>query len=150
MLVKENLKSCNRKKNIFINFGFGQTPPRPPYSPALPPDLTFWAGKLLVAVGFPAPFMLFCIFSGLHPLIFSILLLTSIESLFVAPWTVAHQASPSMGFPRQEYWSGLSFSSSIDLPDPEIESVCLALAGEFFTTEPLGIPDDAILSGSSL
>ena len=37
------------------------------------------------------------------------------------PWTVAHQAPLSMGFPRQEYWSGLSFPSPGDLPDPGIE-----------------------------
>ena len=40
-----------------------------------------------------------------------------------------------MGFPRQEYWSGLSFPSQ-DLPNPEIEPKCPALAGKFFTTEP--------------
>ena len=38
-----------------------------------------------------------------------------------APWTVAHQASPSMGFSRQEYWSALPFPSPGDLPDPGIE-----------------------------
>ena len=36
------------------------------------------------------------------------------------PWTVAHQASLSMGFSRQEYWSGLPFPSPGDLPDPGI------------------------------
>ena len=41
--------------------------------------------------------------------------------LFVTPWTVAYQAPPSIGFPRQEYWSGLPFPSPGDLPDPEIE-----------------------------
>ena len=41
--------------------------------------------------------------------------------LFVTPWTVAHQVPPSMGFPRQEYWSGLSCPSPGDLPDPGIE-----------------------------
>ena len=40
-----------------------------------------------------------------------------------------------MGFPRQEYWSGLPFPSPGDLPDPGIEPSSLALAGEFFTTE---------------
>ena len=40
---------------------------------------------------------------------------------FVIPWTVARQAPLSMGFPRQEYWSGLLFSSPGDFPDPEIE-----------------------------
>ena len=47
--------------------------------------------------------------------------------LFVTPWTVAYQASPSMGFSRQEYWSGLSFPSPGDLPDPGIESGSPAL-----------------------
>ena len=41
--------------------------------------------------------------------------------LFVTLWTVGHQAPPSMGFPRQEYWSGLPFPSPGDLPDPRIE-----------------------------
>jgi len=39
----------------------------------------------------------------------------------VTPWTVAYQAPPSMGFSRQEYWSGLPFPSPGDLPDPGIE-----------------------------
>ena len=41
--------------------------------------------------------------------------------LFATPWTVAHQASPSMGFSRQEYWSGLPFPSPGDLPHPGIK-----------------------------
>ena len=41
--------------------------------------------------------------------------------LFVTPWTVAYQVPPSMGFSRQEYWSGLTFPSPGDLPNPEIE-----------------------------
>ena len=41
--------------------------------------------------------------------------------LFATPWTVAYQASPSMGFSRQEYWSGLPFPSPGDIPDPGIE-----------------------------
>ena len=39
------------------------------------------------------------------------------------PWTVAHQASLSKGFPRQEYWSGLLCPPAGNLPDPEIEPV---------------------------
>ena len=57
--------------------------------------------------------------------------------LFVAPWTVARQALLSMKFPRQEDWSGLSFPTPGNLPDPGIEPKCLAssaLAGGFFTT----------------
>ena len=41
--------------------------------------------------------------------------------LFVTPWTKAYHAPPSMGFSRQEYWSGLPFPSSEDLPNPGIE-----------------------------
>ena len=37
------------------------------------------------------------------------------------PWTVAHQAPLSLGFPRQEYWSGLPFPSPGDLPHPRLE-----------------------------
>ena len=42
--------------------------------------------------------------------------------LFVTPWTIAHQAALSMGFSRQEYWSGLPFPSAGDLPNPGIEA----------------------------
>ena len=54
----------------------------------------------------------------------------------MTPWTAACQAPWSMGFPRQEYWSGLPFPSPVDLPDPGIEHLSLvspALAGGFFT-----------------
>ena len=50
----------------------------------------------------------------------------------------------SMGFPRQEYWSGLLFPSPGDLPNLGMENVSLALAGGFFTTEP---PGKTLLSG---
>ena len=48
--------------------------------------------------------------------------LLSRVQLFATPWTVAYQALPSMGFSRQEYWSGLPFPFPGDLPNPEIES----------------------------
>ena len=54
------------------------------------------------------------------------------------PCIVAHQAPPSMGFPRQEYWNGLLFPSLGDLPDPGNEPTSPVLAGGFFTTEPPG------------
>ena len=57
--------------------------------------------------------------------------------LFVTLWAVAHQASLSMGFSRQQYWSGLPCPPSWDLPNSGIEPTSLmspALAGEFFTT----------------
>ena len=47
---------------------------------------------------------------------------------FSTPWTIVHQTSPSMGFPRQEYWSGLPFPPPGDLLDPGIEPVFPALA----------------------
>ena len=58
--------------------------------------------------------------------------------LFVTPWTVAYQASPSMGFSRQEYWSGLPFPSSGDFPDPGIELRSPALEADALTSEPPG------------
>ena len=58
----------------------------------------------------------------------------------VTPWTVAHGAPLSMGFPRQEYWSGLSFPSPGYLLDPRIEPVPPTLASKFFTSEPPGKP----------
>ena len=57
--------------------------------------------------------------------------------LFAPPWTVAHEAPLTMGFPRQIYWSGLPFPSPGDLPDPGIEPMSLtfpAFSGRFFTT----------------
>ena len=59
---------------------------------------------------------------------------------FVTLWTVAHQASLSIAFPRQELWSGLPFPSLGDLSHPGIEPTSLALTGRFFTTEPPGKP----------
>ena len=59
---------------------------------------------------------------------------------FVTPQSVAQQALLSMGFPRQEYWSGLPFPSPGDLPSPGIKFTSPALAGRFFTTEPPGKP----------
>ena len=50
--------------------------------------------------------------------------------LFATPWTVAYQASLSMGFSRQEYWSGLPFPSPGDLPDPGIEPRSPALEAD--------------------
>ena len=54
---------------------------------------------------------------------------------------VAHQAPLSIGFSRQEYWSRLPFPSSGDLPDPRTELTSPALAGGFFTTEPVCLRD---------
>ena len=55
--------------------------------------------------------------------------------LFVTPWTVAPQAPLSMGFLRQEYWSGLPFPSPGDLPNPGIEPRSSALQEDSLPTE---------------
>ena len=60
--------------------------------------------------------------------------------LFATPWTVACQAPLSLGFSRQEYWSGLPFPSPGDLPDPGIEPGSLALEADALTSEPPGKP----------
>ena len=58
--------------------------------------------------------------------------------LFATLWTVAHQAPSSMGFSRQEYWSGLPFPSPGDLPDPGIEPGSPTLQADALITEPPG------------
>ena len=61
--------------------------------------------------------------------------------LFATPWTIAHQAPLSVGFSRQEHWSGLPFPPPGDSPNRGIEPIypaSPALAGGFFTSEPLG------------
>ena len=56
--------------------------------------------------------------------------------LFATPWTVASQASPSMGFSRQVYWSGLPFPSPGDLPNPGMEPRFLALQVDSLLFKP--------------
>ena len=73
----------------------------------------------------------------LHPILW---LSLSVVSDSATALTVAHQAPLSMGFSRQEYWSGLPFPSPKDLPDPGIKPTPFVLAGGFFTTEPPGKP----------
>ena len=58
--------------------------------------------------------------------------------LFATPWTVAYQAPPSMGFSRQEYWSGLPFPSPEDLLDPGMEPGSPALYADALPSEPPG------------
>ena len=55
--------------------------------------------------------------------------------LFAIPWTIAHQDPLSMGFSRQEYWSGLPFPSLGDLSDPGIEPGSSALQADDLLTE---------------
>ena len=63
--------------------------------------------------------------------------------LFATPWNVAHQASLSVEFSRQEYWSALPFPSAGDLPDPRIKPLSLvspASQAESLPAEPSGKP----------
>ena len=70
----------------------------------------------------------------------------SCVQLFASSWTVAYQAPLFMGFPRQEYQSGLPFPSPGDLPDPGIEPGSPALRAEALSSEPPGkIPMVAII-----
>ena len=68
--------------------------------------------------------------------------------LFVIIWTIVCQAPLSVELSRQEYWNGLSFPSSGELPDPGIKPVSFtssALAGRSFATEPPGKPKTELL-----
>ena len=68
---------------------------------------------------------------------------------FATPWTVAHQALLSIGFPKQEYWSGLPFPPPGNPPDPGIKPTLPAspvLAGGFLTTEPSAKPQGSPIS----
>ena len=58
--------------------------------------------------------------------------------LFATPWTVAYQAPLSVGFSRQQYWSGLPFPSPVDLPKPGIEPGSPALQTDALPSEPPG------------
>ena len=60
--------------------------------------------------------------------------------LFATPWMVAYQAPQSLGFSRQDYWSGLPFPCPGDLPNPEIELGSPALQTDALSSEPLGKP----------
>ena len=62
----------------------------------------------------------------------------SCVGLFATPWTLAHQAPPSMEFSRQEYWSGLPFPFPGDLPDPGIKPRSPALLADALPSEPPG------------
>ena len=93
-------------------------------------DLTYckvslWSEKLTVQTGI---------------LIFCCLVTKSCLTLFETPLTVAHQATLSMGFARQEHWCGLPFPSPGDLPDPGIKSVSSAVQADSLPTELRGKP----------
>ena len=67
--------------------------------------------------------------------------LLSCVQLIATPWTVAYQASQTMGFSRQEYWSGLPFPSAGDLPNPGTEPGSPAFQADALTSEPPGKSD---------
>ena len=77
------------------------------------------------------------------PIVCLIVILLGRVQIFATLWSVAHHAPLSMGFSRQEYWSGLLFSSPVNLPDPGIKitfPTSPALVGRFFTAETPGKP----------
>ena len=69
---------------------------------------------------------------------------------FATPWITTSQAPLSMGFPRQEYWSGLPFLSPGDLPNPEIEPRSPGLQADSFPAEPQGKPKNTGVGSLSL
>ena len=66
--------------------------------------------------------------------------LISCVGLFATPWTIAHQVPPSMGFCRQEYWSGLPCPPPGDLPNPGIKPRSPTLQADSLQAEPQGKP----------
>ena len=75
-----------------------------------------------------------------YSVIVAMVLSLSCVQLFVTPWTIIHKAPLSMGFPRQEYWSGLPFPPPGDLPDPGIKPGSPALQANSLPTEPRASP----------
>ena len=77
---------------------------------------------------------------GLHTGIYVKVKVKSLSrvQLFATPWTIAHQAPPSLEFSRQEYWSGLPFPSPGDLPNPWIEPGSPALQADALPSEHQG------------
>ena len=59
----------------------------------------------------------------------------------MTPWTVAYQAPLSMGFSRQEYWTGVPLPSPVDLPDPGIEHGSPTFQADALPSEPPGKSD---------
>ena len=76
--------------------------------------------------------------------LFLLFSLSVVSSSFATPWTVALQAPLSMGFTRQDYWSGLLFASPGDLPDSGIESGSSALQVDSLPSESPGKPQQSV------
>ena len=86
-----------------------------------------------------------------HQRIIVVQLLSHVQ-FFETPWTVAHQAPLSMGFSRQEYWSGLPFPSPGDLPGPGMEARSPALQADSLPSESTEKPNNntpVLLPGKS-
>ena len=81
--------------------------------------------------------MKWCIFSNIEIQFSSVQSLSRVP-LFATPRTVAYQAPPSMGFSRQESWSGVPFLSPGDLPNPGIEPGSPTFQADALTSEPPG------------
>ena len=96
----------------------------------------YFSGNFLHSACIPSWMVVLLCLSLLLFLFSSSVVFDTFETL----WTVAHQAPLSMGFSKQEYWSGLPFPSLGDLPGPGIEPVSPALTSMFFTTESPGKP----------
>ena len=75
---------------------------------------------------------------------FVVKLLSQLTGSTAPPWTAAHQAPLSMGFPKQKFWSGLPFSSPGDLPDPGIEHGSPALQADSLPLNHLGSPSSIL------
>ena len=97
--------------------------------------------KLPICLISQFPLVQLCLTCNLH-FHSSVAVVSSLSRVysFATLWTVTCHAPLLMGFPRQEYRSGLPFPSPGDLPDPGIEPESPALAGRFFTTESSGKP----------
>ena len=93
----------------------------------------------------PLPCTIFSLFPPYNFLTYYISIVSEVKSLSrvwpsATSWTVVYKAPPSMGFSRQEHWSGLPFPSPGGLPDPGIEPGCPALEADALTSEPPGKP----------
>ena len=122
-------------------------------------DLTLWGTAANLFSKVAAPFYIFTFPPAMNKIPFSWKKVKSLSRirLFETPWTVAYQAPPSMGFSRQEYWSGVPFPSPGDLPNPRLEPRSPALQADAFLSQPpgrpredqLGIPQDCTASNHS-
>ena len=93
------------------------------------------------SIGIPSPLLaLFLVMPTKARWSSTIVKLLSRVWLFATPWTVVYQAPLSIGFSRQEYWSGFPFPSPGDLPDPWIKPGSPTLQADTLSSEPLGKP----------